>query len=381
MTAQDARTTAARPDADEPENPVKAGLSEDSTGLPPSVAAGSPENSLPGSPSIAGPVSEPISRPISGPISGPAWLGQCRERLGAFGRKGVDVLGDWGESLAPMVFPPVCVLCGEMTQPIAASPVDGPIGEGSGADPACLMVGVFKRPSVRLRRYQTFCRICETSISYSSPLMKSACERCGWPVPAGAPAGFCGHCDAMQHPHTFDRVCPLYRYQDAVCEAIVAAKFPSNAAVIRELALRLSAAIAERWSGVDFSGFSGRIAPPLVTSVPTSWRRQIQRGGSGTQLLACRTAKYLGIAYRPLLTMTRSIQKQAWLDDDARGDNVRSAFAVRRSWRRRIAGRHVILVDDVMTTGSTANEVARVMLEGGVSSVSVAVVALAIRDR
>ncbi len=82
---------------------------------------------------------------------------------------------------------------------------------------------------------------------------------------------------------------------------------------------------------------------------------------------------------------TRRIDKQAWLDDAQRLENVRDAFSLKNSYALlrspRIANRHILVVDDVLTTGATANEVARVLRDDGARRVSLAVVARAVRSQ
>lgn len=80
---------------------------------------------------------------------------------------------------------------------------------------------------------------------------------------------------------------------------------------------------------------------------------------------------------------TRRIKKQAWMGEKERISNVRGAFRIRTGFPRRgtadrIAGKHVLLVDDVLTTGATANETARVLKQAGARRVTVAVVARAL---
>ncbi|MEO9593793.1 ComF family protein, partial [Rhodopirellula bahusiensis] len=119
---------------------------------------------------------------------------------------------------------------------------------------------------------------------------------------------------------------------------------------------------------------------PMVTHVPSPFWRQFRRGGVGTGSLASRFAREMNFWFGSLLETTRSVQKQALLDDEARRENVRGAFRVRRRWKKRVSGRNVLLVDDVMTTGATADEISRVLLDAGAARVDLLVVARAIRD-
>ncbi len=290
-----------------------------------------------------------------------------------------QTLSQFLEALAPLIFPPACVLCGEAT------------GLTTGNSSA--------------RRYATFCRGCETSLIQSQPMMRTACDRCGWPrVPRSPrlssqhrssasedhlgndseitsnPTRWlpCPKCQALPHPHRFSQITPLYRYHDAARTAVVAAKYPRNSTICRELAIRLADRCRSRWPELH-TPVPGAV-PTIVTSVPSPWIRQIRRGGSGTRLLAQYTAKNLDIPYRGLLETTRPVAKQALLNDDERRQNVTGAFQLARRWRKVALECDVVLVDDVMTTGATADEVAGVLLQAGARRVSLAVVALAMRD-
>jgi ComF family protein len=133
----------------------------------------------------------------------------------------------------------------------------------------------------------------------------------------------------------------------------------------------------------------------LVAPVPLHWRRRVGRGFNQARLLALEIgARFdLPVAHR-LLRRTRSTTTQTAFSRLRREANVRGAFAVDASdgttgrlgrlWgrvRRRTAvkGRTVLLVDDVMTTGSTVHECARVLKRGGAREVLVATVARAHR--
>ena len=125
--------------------------------------------------------------------------------------------------------------------------------------------------------------------------------------------------------------------------------------------------------------------PDVVTYVPSCLTRRVARGGNGASLIASAVAHRIGRPCRSLLRTTRSIAKQAWLDDDQRQQNVQGAFALKRSYAfprmPQPHDRHILVVDDVLTTGATANEVARVLRGGGARRVTLAVVARAVRTQ
>jgi predicted amidophosphoribosyltransferase len=168
----------------------------------------------------------------------------------------------------------------------------------------------------------------------------------------------------------------LWSYQDRVCDAVVAAKYPKNAALADALGRRLGAALLER---------CGDSLPDLVTCVPSHLTRRVARGGNGTAVIATAFAQTIERPFRNLLRTTRAIAKQAWLDDQQRLKNVHGAFSVKKRYAfsrtPEPPNRHILVIDDVLTTGATANEVARVLCGSGVRRVSLAVVARAIRSR
>ncbi|TWU33015.1 ComF family protein [Novipirellula artificiosorum] len=225
---------------------------------------------------------------------------------------------------------------------------------------------------------QDFCRSCRVGLTASEPQMRCGCGRCGWPL-GRMPAEEtrlpteCPQCkDQSFH---FDRVIPMWMYQGMVCDAVVAAKYFSQSSLADTLGRRLGGIVSERLA-------EDRV--DAVTFVPSHFTRQLSRGGIGVQTLATAVAKRMGTPCKSLLKATRRIAKQAWLDDASRVHNVRDAFRLKKSYAfgssPDLCHRHILLVDDVFTTGATTNEVARVLRSGGVSKVSVAVVARSVRS-
>lgn len=113
----------------------------------------------------------------------------------------------------------------------------------------------------------------------------------------------------------------------------------------------------------------------VVVPVPLHWRRRWSRGFNQSELLARLTAKRCGVPMRAALRRMRATDAQAGLSNSRRRRNVAGAFRARES----LAGKRVLLVDDVMTTGATASACAAALKRAGARSV--ALLALARVDR
>ena len=103
-----------------------------------------------------------------------------------------------------------------------------------------------------------------------------------------------------------------------------------------------------------------------VMPVPLHWRRKWWRGFNQALELARPVARHLGVPIIHVVTRTRFTPSQAGLNARERARNMHAAFRLRRP----LSCRHVLLVDDVITTGSTLQELARVLLDGGAERVS-----------
>lgn len=100
-----------------------------------------------------------------------------------------------------------------------------------------------------------------------------------------------------------------------------------------------------------------------VVPVPLHWRRRWQRGFNQSALLARAVARRYGIPVRTALRRIRATATQAGLTNARRRSNVAGAFLVRRA--HHLAGRRILLVDDVMTTGATATACAFALKRAG----------------
>lgn len=206
--------------------------------------------------------------------------------------------------------------------------------------------------------------ICPECRATSGPLHSPMCTCCG--VPFITHEGIdhrCGRCTA-KNPH-FDAARSAVLYEGAVRDLIHRLKYDGRVQCRRPLGLLM----AER-----LAGYCGDVSPDLMVPVPLHLRRLRTRGFNQSVLIGELVAKEWHLPFeRRVLRRTRWTESQLTLKVEERAANVRGAFEV--AFPDRVRGKRVMLVDDVLTTGSTANECARVLTKAGAASVCVVTVA------
>ena len=148
-----------------------------------------------------------------------------------------------------------------------------------------------------------------------------------------------------------DGVCAAYRYEDGAAEIVRRFKFRSNEWLAAPMARACAACVQEQG-----------MRPELVVAVPSAEKER--RHG---EQLARRVAALLGCAYDGgALRKLRRTRKQHDLNEEERGVNLEDAF-----WADDLVvkGRAVLLCDDVITTGNTANECAKALRRAGAAAV------------
>jgi len=277
-----------------------------------------------------------------------------------------------------LVFPPRCAFCGV--------DLDQPRRQAEGCDAPASATGPARVITVPAGRPLPVCDPCRRSVSACRP----RCGRCGAPggrddagLKSGGrrPAGEAGCPRCRRYGPVCDGVVVFGTYADELRGLVLRAKRPSGEPVAAALAALLVDRHRDRlveW-GID-----------LVVPVPMHWRRRLVRGTSSADELARGVAAGLGRPRRRLLRRVRATRMQNELPVADRPDNVRDAFRCRGSFLRRApaallptnrpaAGRRLLLVDDVMTTGSTLMACREAALSAGVAAVYAAVVARADR--
>jgi ComF family protein len=157
----------------------------------------------------------------------------------------------------------------------------------------------------------------------------------------------------------------LGSYEGFLRSAVLKCKHAAGESLAGALGQRLAEQVASR----PFSS-----PPTLVAPVPMHWAKRMWRGSNGVEVMAGAVARRLGLRLaRGLLVCRRFLRHQATLTPAERRKNVRDAFRASRRWK--LNGQMVLLIDDVMTTGATAEEAAKALLAAGAAAVCVATVA------
>lgn len=213
--------------------------------------------------------------------------------------------------------------------------------------------------------------ICPDCWAKIQPLSDPVCHICGYPlsldpVLRSTPLEpLCRDCIRLRPPFAKARSAVLY--QDAVETAIHLLKFEGKRVMARPLAQLL----------IEHAPLDEFDDARMVIPMPLSKKRMAERGFNQVEPLARAVAERMGIEYRDdiLLKSRHTPPQSRFQERERRRENVRGAFKVEN--RSSISGLNLLLVDDVLTTGATASEAARTLLEAGAASVYVLTLARA----
>lgn len=222
------------------------------------------------------------------------------------------------------------------------------------------------------------CLICDAPETDQSWFRHGLCSDCHLSVTVD-PHAACARCAATIGPHVgASDGCTACRDVSLGFEA--AWRLGPYAGRLREAVLRMKTAAGEglaemlgRLCGCILAERIRRTAVEVVVPVPLHWRRRWKRGYNQASAMARELAAGLGIPCENVLRRVRNTPAQVGSTATARRENVRGAFRARP--KSELAGRTVLLVDDVMTTGSTASEATRTLRAAGATRVIVAILA------
>jgi ComF family protein len=240
-----------------------------------------------------------------------------------------------GKMLLKMLFPPRCPFCREILGGISWEKVDYPdwVRKESASGVICSRCAV------------------------SLPWIVMGCPRC-----AAEQMGRVD-CSCSVYDYAFDNCCAVGRYTGKVRKALHLFKYQQK----QWLAEPLGRLLSWKLSSLDWAGTIEAVVP-----IPLTPHRQRRRGYNQAALLAGVVGRELGVPLLDILQRVRETESQAGLKREKRWENMRDAFRCRGE-----TGRygHLLLIDDILTTGATAHQAASVIKTGVAESVSVAVFA------
>lgn len=196
------------------------------------------------------------------------------------------------------------------------------------------------------------CEHCHPSL----PLLGLACQRCALPLKQAVAQ--CGRC--LSKPPSFDASRAAFYYAAPVNKLISQFKHGGHLSAGRLLEAFLVERIRRDWNPDD--------PLDLVTAVPLHWTRQLRRSFNQSAFLAESLARQFRLPFVQVVRRRFATPKQQALSRKQRLRNLRNAFSADAPL---VEGRSIVIVDDVLTTGATAEALSRTLKRAGARRVEI----------
>jgi ComF family protein len=270
-----------------------------------------------------------------------------------------------------LVFPPNCASCqAELSSTrfvkpakpdTILAPAENHWATTSGAVPVDVPASADGSSSLAFQEWQqlNWCDSCWKQIHQA---IITRCRKCGAGLHRPNPLGErCANC--LQTELRFDQAFAIGNYCGLLRELVVRMKNQHSEPLAIQLGLLL---------GYELLGH-GWVNFDRVVAVPLHWSRRLKRGFQATDILCTQISKVTGNPKcSQTIRLVRSTAKQGTLSFQNRLANVRNAFQVHSKCS--LEGKRILIVDDVLTSGATCSEIARILKLKGAAEVCVAVV-------
>lgn len=199
------------------------------------------------------------------------------------------------------------------------------------------------------------CSECQKTL----PILSHTCQQCGIVLPINIEK--CGQC--IQYSPYFDNTHVGFDYSAPVDHWLKQFKFHKKNLYARILCEIFAEQLAQKISQFP------NIKPQLLLPVPLHWKRLTKRGFNQAYIIAHYLSRRLNIPImqHPIIKRIKSTPPQSSLRQDKRRQNIKNAFTLKKP----VALEHIAIIDDVMTTGNTVNELTKLLKNYGITRISV----------
>lgn len=203
------------------------------------------------------------------------------------------------------------------------------------------------------------CDECKKFIRF---IQGKTCEKCGIPI-GDLVYSLCPSC--QRESFSFEKVFPVFYYEGIVRKGVHLFKYRG----FYQNALTFSNLMTDK-----IKSFSVEI--DLIVPVPISYERYLKRGYNHSCLLAKNISKALKIPLLDALKRTQPTKPFYNLSKEERKKEIKDKIALKSRYENNVKGKTILLVDDIFTTGATADECSKVLLKSGANKVYVSVLAI-----
>ena len=198
------------------------------------------------------------------------------------------------------------------------------------------------------------CHACEAAL----PKITTACKQCSLPLTQNQ---LCGEC--LKEPPHFDNITCAFEYYFPLPHLVNAFKQRQHLRCGKQLACYLNQSLNAHYTDNDW--------PNYLCAVPMYWQKRLQRGFNQAEDIAKHLAAYCKQVYLPLLQKSRATASQQGLNRRDRLRNLTDSFTLNPAYREQINNCHLAIVDDVVTTGATAEVLSRLLKKHGARRVDI----------